>query len=385
MRCHLGKTFKNLTLMMCSAVVCLLVLELVMRIIYGIPPNEIADFNLSSSNYYQKDDELRFIPRKNVHGVHNRLGSFSTTFNTNSRGLRDKEYTLNKPNGVRRLVVIGDSYTWGFGVNDSEIYTEQLESILPNTEVINLGVTAYSIWQEILYLKREGLQYNPDIVILGLCMNDIVWGTGRSKISDGEQKTASKKSTTVNIVEFFKKNILYKSSLYQFIIDRLYTSKYLVKVLIYLGLRGYLTGFTHLNVDLMPALRNYPDTVDKMWAVTESELIDLKRLTSDNGIRLIIAVIPSPLAMDEVRFKQEISQSIFDAKDFDLDKPYRLLEKFAATNNIEIVSPINFFRQVHKQEKSLYLERDMHFNPAGHNLFARAIADYLLAESPASN
>ena len=139
-------------------------------------------------------------------------------------------------------------------------------------------------------------------------------------------------------------------------------------------------GFTDIDVDLMPALHNYPDVVDKMWSVTVSELIDLKRLTSDNGIRLIVAVIPSPLAIDEVRFKHAISQSIFDAKDFDLDKPYRLLEKFAARNNIEIIIPLNIFCQVYKQGKQLYIVRDTHFNPEGHNLFAREIAEYLLNE-----
>ncbi len=375
-----SKILKNLSLMIISVIVTLSILEVIMRIFYYIPSPTMDEFDLKTSNYYQKDDVLWWVPRNNIHGVHNKHGSFETTFNTNSSGIRDKEYSLNKPKGIQRIVVIGDSYTWGFGVNDSEIYTERLEAILPNTEVINLGVTAYSLWQEILYLKREGLKYDPDIVILGLCMNDIVWGMDHPKISDGEKKNALKKSDQVNIKEYLKKYILHKSSLYQFIIDRVYTSKRLVKAMIYLGLRGPLIGFVDLDVALMPALRNYSDVVDKMWTVTESELINLKRLTSDKGIRLIVAVNPSPLAIDETRFKQTISQSIFDAKDFDLDKPYRLLERFAAKNNIEIIIPLNVFRQAHKQGKPLYLERDTHFNPEGHNLFGHKIAEYMLNE-----
>ena len=374
---HMSERFKDFTLLVGSIFIFLVLLEVVMRMFYSIPPPTMDEFSLRKSNYYQKDDELWWVPGNNIHGVHNKHGSFETTFNTNSRGIRDKEYSLNKPRGIQRIVVMGDSYTWGFGVNDSEVYTERLEAILPDTEVINLGVTSYAIWQEILYLKREGVQYGPDVVILGFCLNDIVWGKDRSEVSDRKKKTVLKQADIFNITEFIKKNILYKSSLYQFIIDRVYTSKQLVKALIYLGLRGPLKGFADLNVDLQLSLQNYPDIVGKWWSLTEAELIELKQLASDRGIRFIVAVIPSPLAMDEVRFKHEISQSIFDAKEFDLDKPYRQMDNFATANNIEMINPVSVFRQRSKEGISLYLKRDMHLNPAGHDLLAQSIAEYL--------
>ncbi len=90
----------------------------------------------------------------------------------NSRGLRDREYALAKPAGVKRILVLGDSYTWGYGVADEEIYTEVLERSLAKrgarVQVINSGVSGWGTDQEYLFLEREGIKYQPDLVVLAL-------------------------------------------------------------------------------------------------------------------------------------------------------------------------------------------------------------------------
>ena len=92
---------------------------------------------------------------------------------TNSRGLRDREYIFEEPPGKCRIIVLGDSMTFGAGgVDNKDLFTELLENSDPRLEVINLGVPAYSTDQEYLYLKREGLLYHPDLVILCIFRND---------------------------------------------------------------------------------------------------------------------------------------------------------------------------------------------------------------------
>ncbi len=382
---HKKKKLKNLTLMMISILVILLVCELIMRIFYGTPSSEMAHFSLSQSKYYQRDNEMMFAPRKNIRGEHNKKGSFSSTFQTNSRGLRDKEYKLNKTEGIKRIVVLGDSFTWGFGVNNDEIYTERLESILPNTEVINLGVTAYQLWQEIIYLKREGIKYHPDIVIVGFSLNDIWRESNRKRNLDSNANVGiemiSEQSNTESyffiLRQYLKKYIIQKSALCTFINDRINTNKSLVKSLAYLGIKPPLTGFEKLDMNITPALREYPNSLVQSWEATKSELRQLKRITADLGIRLIIVSIPSVQSIQEKTFMHTITFSIFETKDFDLDKPYQLLKEFADKENIEVVIPVSVFRHMHKEGRVLYLKRDMHFNAAGHELFANAIADYL--------
>jgi len=88
--------------------------------------------------------------------------------NSNSKGLRGiTEYEYARTPGKQRILVLGDSFTFGTDVSDDETYADDLEAALPNTEVLNLGVQGYGQDQMLLYLKEEGVKYHPDVVILG--------------------------------------------------------------------------------------------------------------------------------------------------------------------------------------------------------------------------
>src|SRR5262245_21643077 len=88
--------------------------------------------------------------------------------NSSALGLRGREErAYAKPPGVRRVVALGDSFTFGEEVSDDQTYCHQLEALLPGTEVLNLGVHGYGHDQMLLYLEEEGVKYRPDVVLLG--------------------------------------------------------------------------------------------------------------------------------------------------------------------------------------------------------------------------
>lgn len=100
---------------------------------------------------------------------------------TNSYGLRDVEIGPKAP-GVIRLLVLGDSFTWGDGVNLDDTYVKQLEKLLnercgrarsSSYQVINAGVPEWGPAQMWLYLKDYGVRFQPDLVLLGLFDLDI--------------------------------------------------------------------------------------------------------------------------------------------------------------------------------------------------------------------
>ena len=113
------------------------------------------------------DSELgwRMIPGVEKIG---RFWSGSKPARVNSHGWRDAERTYENASGKRRMVVVGDSFTFGVGVDASERFTEVLESLVPELEVINLGMNAIGTDQELLVLEKEGLRYGPRLVLCEL-------------------------------------------------------------------------------------------------------------------------------------------------------------------------------------------------------------------------
>lgn len=94
--------------------------------------------------------------------------------NTNSKGYRGQsEYFYNKHPNKIRILVLGDSYTFGEEVSDDETYPYYLQKIIQNSEVINLGVHGYGHDQMLISFMEEGIKYKPDIVVLGFIQPDM--------------------------------------------------------------------------------------------------------------------------------------------------------------------------------------------------------------------
>ncbi len=95
----------------------------------------------------------------------------------NSEGLRDHERTVEKPPGVRRVICLGDSTTLGWGIRPQEAYPQVLEDLLESmgerVEVFNVALGGWSTRQERIAYERIARRYHPDVVLLGICLNDI--------------------------------------------------------------------------------------------------------------------------------------------------------------------------------------------------------------------
>lgn len=102
------------------------------------------------------------------------------TVSINSEGLRGPEIARTKPEGTRRIAIVGDSVTFGFHVEESACYARILERLLaasPVTvgerwQVLNFGVGGYSSSNEAALVRARVLDYAPDLVIVGYCLND---------------------------------------------------------------------------------------------------------------------------------------------------------------------------------------------------------------------
>jgi hypothetical protein len=105
---------------------------------------------------------------------------------TNQYGFNDRDYPEQRTEGVFRVLVVGDSFSWAGGREGN--YTTLLERKLEDhygyhkVDVINAGYPMTHTAQQLAMLKKYGLRYNPDMVILGFFVgNDFIDATPNRK------------------------------------------------------------------------------------------------------------------------------------------------------------------------------------------------------------
>ena len=100
------------------------------------------------------------------------------TTKSNKYKFRDDEIIYPKPKGVFRIMVLGDSFTWGEGLAESEMYSNRLDSILKqqfntqNIEVVNCALAGSPTIKERDVLRRLKDTVQPDLILIGFCLND---------------------------------------------------------------------------------------------------------------------------------------------------------------------------------------------------------------------
>ena len=97
---------------------------------------------------------------------------------SNNLGFRDRDHARQKEPGACRILVLGDSLTMGLYIERTEdVFTSVLERTLAErgrrAEVLNFGVSGYNTRQEVATLIEKGLEYEPDVVVLAYCLNDV--------------------------------------------------------------------------------------------------------------------------------------------------------------------------------------------------------------------
>lgn len=153
--------------------------EIVLRV---ANPDYLAElYAAESSNVYSETYGWR--PRAGFKGTED-----GQKLTINGRGYRGTEHPYEKTPGRTRVVIVGDSISFGESIADERTFAALLESRNPKYEVVNLSVGGYGTDQELIMLQREGLRYHPDVVILGFCLfSDFTDNTLPSALFDARQ------------------------------------------------------------------------------------------------------------------------------------------------------------------------------------------------------
>ncbi len=95
----------------------------------------------------------------------------------NSDGMRNPEVPREPVAGRKRVAILGDSIAFGYWVEEQDAFPRRLEVLLreagSSVEVLNFGVPGYNLDQSVELLRSKALTFSPDVVVIGLCLNDL--------------------------------------------------------------------------------------------------------------------------------------------------------------------------------------------------------------------
>lgn len=178
---------QKLCLSIVSVLIVLVVLEVVFRLLdmrgYHVPRTREWSEALREADEMTPGVWLQFKPQSQFTLVYDSNprgyfdGDLTLTYRLNNFGLRGPDYTVERRPGVKRIMVLGDSFTFGEGVRQEDTFCHRLEEILRNdkgigVEVLNFGVSGWSTVCELNYLRHEGVTFKPDLVLLVYVLND---------------------------------------------------------------------------------------------------------------------------------------------------------------------------------------------------------------------
>lgn len=160
----------NLSLALLTILICCLLFEGILRL-SGYDPLKNLRTGREKIIQFSQNKDIKYVLVPNAKAF-----VFDANFKINADGYRGKKVNKQKSNKYR-IISIGDSITIGHGAENKYTYSSQLEKLLNKEnqehEILNFGVGGYDIVQSISLLEAKGLEYKPDLVILGFCLNDV--------------------------------------------------------------------------------------------------------------------------------------------------------------------------------------------------------------------
>jgi hypothetical protein len=196
---------KNILLVIISLFLALALGEFVLRVV-GVDRVKFQEkprmgwVNVPENVWVEHHLVLGWYSQKNKTAVLESKNFSKTKIHTNAAGFRGtRDYTPQKSEGMIRIAVLGDSFVFGFGVQDGEAFPALLESQDKTREVLNLGVPGYGIDQIYLSYQEIARKYHPDVVLIGIFPEGF-WRCTRSFTDSGHVKPYFSLSSSEKLV-----------------------------------------------------------------------------------------------------------------------------------------------------------------------------------------
>jgi lysophospholipase L1-like esterase len=361
--------------------------------------------NIAELREDEFDSDLGWRLRPGSYTVKAPQEFFTHTVSINQMGLREAATGSNVSADARRLVALGDSFTFGQGVADDVLFTTQLErrlnvgQTLIRYQVINAGVPGYGTAQELMLARRlmdAGLV--GDVYLLNLFTNDLLdnlrldYGSrslnpvqpgyeldqaGRLKLSHRPAKVLREGTNLIAAPQRPKSMLL--SVLEVRLRSLAQTMPQSVRLARTLGF--------DVTVTRLPGVISawYDDEVlEKGIPLMKALLAEIDATVKRRNGVLLISLIPSPMQVYKDAYGEILRASFPDdpmARAFleDPNRAQRLVRSMCQELNLPFLDVYDVFAA---SNRSLYVPVDGHFNEAGHALYAESLERFVSVHLP---
>lgn len=344
----------NVTLMFSSLIFFIILGEIAARIFY---PGLLSQQKMFADGDYMNAPILS----KNLDMiVYSRMDNSRYNVKTNSLGLRSlKEIPEKKPSDTINILCLGDSFTFGYGVNDTETYPYYLEQILNdrmegNYNVINAGFAdGWGTDTEYLFLKSKIKRLEPDIVLLGVLYANDLYDVWKNKWVTDEKGLPE---DIIHVGSRIPRFIKHHSGIYQF-------------------LRGRLARKVSIFLQRDTEEKEYIKSdgpfpfVQKTWDKMEQLFLEMRNITEENNAKFIVLVFPT---MDDVL---DIESPLYEVE----ITIYNKLREFCDREDFETLDLLKVFKKYSEDKVvSMHIPKDGHWSEVGTKACAEELYNYFI-------
>ena len=378
-------------------------LLVLLGLLLGILPIELA-FRLAGPNVPLDLTMARFQVYHPQYGFYHKPGvsgwlrtdEFTSYVKFNSRGLRGPEVQLPKPPDTFRVLLLGDSVTEGAQVAHEETMAARLGPALADlaggrrVETVNAGVAGFGTGQQLLFLEREGLAYEPDLVILVFTIaNDAADNSievaRRAKLATNRRPYfVEEPDGSLRLLPFDAPPAERFAGPRAFLRDR---------SVVFTALELWWEGkevaraqgavVPRLETEREVYLRELGDDWPQAWDVTEALLARIDEATRRSGAPLLVVLSPTQWQTydDLWRDPDFMGTSSQNARRFAQTAPNERLLAIATRQELRMVDLLRAFRaEVEAGGPLVIFRRDGHWTARGHEVATGVVAERLRDE-----
>lgn len=308
----------------------------------------------------------RLRPNADVE-AHGPFREFRYRITTDAYGFR-RTYPFENLRKTYSLAVLGDSQSFGVGVNDEQTFSSLLAKNIGGS-VLNAACPGYNTIEEFLIYKNRVREFKPDHVLLFFFSGNDPYEnyknrelySGNSVSQTLDQKLQhSPDSPWENL-----KNFLAKRS-------AIYSSLIKLRQIPQINLLLYHYKLVNPIPPSELAIFDKGENLQALayWQITEQIISDLQKEVESNSSKFWLVFIPDRYQVDKTYWQQWVSKYNLKPEDFDLMRPNRHLADFSKKNGIRFIDTTESLIKAQNQGKNVYWKIDDHLNVLGHQVIA---------------